>query len=249
MTPKKTALRLAQRCANRLGVHVRRREAAEPGYDVLGDADRLLGGDVRTVLDVGANVGRTADAVRGRFPDAAVHCFEPGGAALAELRRLAERDPAVTVVPSGVGAEVGELTLNESAQSDMSSFLRTGPAGWGTVVRTRTVPVTTVDAYCRDAGVDRVDLLKSDTQGFDLNVLRGAEAMLTGGAVRLVYLEINFAAIYADLPGPDAIFRHLLDRDFELVALYRMHYLAGRAGWTDGLFAHRSLRGGRAGGS
>src|SRR5262249_47894222 len=75
----------------------------------------------------------------------------------------------------------------------------------------------------------------------NLKCLKGASRML-GRNLHLVYLEINFARLYEGMPRFDALLGLLFDRGFELVALYRVHYLKERAGWTDGLFINtRSL--------
>ena len=61
------------------------------------------------------------------------------------------------------------------------------------------IPVncTTLDAYCSKNDITRVGLLKIDTEGFDLEVLRGGENLLARRAVGFVYAE------FADLQGED----------------------------------------------
>ncbi len=56
----------------------------------------------------------------------------------------------------------------------MSSLLRPAAAAWGSIVRETEVAITTLDDYCRSTDVSRIDLLKIDTQGYELEVLRGA---------------------------------------------------------------------------
>jgi hypothetical protein len=51
--------------------------------------------------------------------------------------------------------------------------------------------VTTVDDEARAAGLDRVDLLKVDCEGYDLHVLRGASTLLSAEAVSAVQFEYN----------------------------------------------------------
>jgi hypothetical protein len=49
----------------------------------------------------------------------------------------------------------------------------------------------TLDAFCAAGGVDAIDLLKIDTEGHDLSVLRGASGMLAGGRVGFILTEFN----------------------------------------------------------
>lgn len=118
----------------------------------------------------------------------------------------------------------------------MSSFLEPGKDGWGDIKQRVPVTVTTIDDYCSERGISNIDILKSDTQGFDLEVLRGAQHMLEERRIQLVYLEITFSNVYQHLPGLDTIFSFLSNYGFCLVSFYRFHYQHDRAGWTDALF-------------
>ena len=51
-----------------------------------------------------------------------------------------------------------------------------GPAVRGTITGEVDVSVITLDDYCSELGIARVDLLKIDTQGYDLEVLKGPRA-------------------------------------------------------------------------
>src|ERR1041385_1246675 len=84
--------------------------------------------------------------------------------------------------------------------------------------------------------LNHLDILKSDTQGFDLAVLQGAQRLLERRAVRLVFMEITFSKMYEELPRFDQIYAFLLDRGFALVSFYDFYYQRERAGWTDALF-------------
>jgi FkbM family methyltransferase len=170
------------------------------------------------------------------LPGATVHAFEPHPAAFEGMRRVEYDAEKVVMNNCALGAQPGEQTLFENTSSDMSSLLPLGQDGWGRVQARTTVKVLTVDKYCADRGIPRIDLLKSDTQGFELEVLKGASRMLERRLVHLIYLEMIFARLYEGMPRFDALLGFLFDRGFELIALYQIHYLKERAGWTDGLF-------------
>ncbi len=51
------------------------------------------------------------------------------------------------------------------------------------------VETTTIDAYMANAGIDAIDFLKIDTEGFDINVLRGATGALRRGAIKAIQFE------------------------------------------------------------
>jgi FkbM family methyltransferase len=213
----------------------------DPGRDPYRDIRRLVGPTSSVVFDVGANTGQTTRAILQVLPGACVHAFEPHPAAFESMRRLNIKN--VVLNNCALGAQPGERTLFENMSSDMSSLLPLGEHGWGHVQAKTTVKVSTVDEYCAGHDIPCIDLLKSDTQGFELEVLKGASGMLERNLVHLVYLEINFARLYEGMPRFDALLGFLFDRGFELIALYRVHYLKDRAGWTDGLFINSRGRG------
>lgn len=144
-------------------------------------------------VDVGANVGDWLGMVRagvdGR-PFAAL-AFEPSRSAFDALQRRFGDDGRITLVEAALGASPGTLAFFEEPSAGRGStlvadFMRTS----GT---TRTVTVRTLDDALRTAGWDRVDLLKIDAEGFDLQVLRGASAALARRAIGVLQFEYNRA--------------------------------------------------------
>ena len=138
------------------------------------------------VFDVGANTGQTTSAILRVLPGAIVHAFEPHPGAFEGMRRLSMMQKNVVLNNCALGAQPGEQTLFENTSSDMSSLLPLGQDGWEHVQARRTVKVSTVDEYCAHRGIPRIDLLKSDTQGFELEVLKGASRMLERNLVHLI---------------------------------------------------------------
>jgi len=144
-----------------------------------------------------------------------------------------------------LGSRIEHRQLLENSHSDMSSFLPLGADGWGTIDKRTTVPLTTVDAYCDERHITTVDLLKIDTQGFELEVLCGARQMMARQAIRLVYLEIVVSRMYENLPGLDEMYRALLNAGFSLVCFYSFYFRDNRAAWTDALFVHSDYQSAR----
>jgi FkbM family methyltransferase len=163
-----------------------------------------------------------------------VFAFEPGS----PFEKLAEM-PGISAHNIALGSKAGTQVFSENSTSVMSSFLPLGPEGWGRITGQREVVVSTVDEFCEQRGIGFIDLLKSDTQGYDLEVLRGGDRMFTEGRIHLVYLEATFAPLYENLPRFDQLYGFLADRDFDLVGLYDIHYRNDKIGWADALFARR----------
>lgn len=138
----------------------------------------------RTILDVGGNVGIYACAGAGRLlPGGRVITFEPVPGNLEYLRRNVEANghgEAVTVEPIAVGDQDGELTIHLAAGSTAGHSVSERTAGipTGSVSSSITVPVRSLDSYLAEHGLDRVDVIKIDVEGFDIAVLRGAAKTL-----------------------------------------------------------------------
>lgn len=75
----------------------------------------------------------------------------------------------------------------------MSSFLPPGEFSWGKVVKYTDVRVVSLDSFARDHNIDFVHVVKSDAQGFDFEVLKGASDLMDENRIALVYFELIFS--------------------------------------------------------
>jgi FkbM family methyltransferase len=134
------------------------------------------------VIDVGANEGLFTLFFRKRVgPRGRVTAFEPSERELNHLRRnlRINRFSDVDVIGCAVGDHVGEarLSLAEASHAGHNA-LGIPAAPWVSVVDEVNVTLTTLDAMMETRHWPRVDLIKMDIEGSELNALRGAEALL-----------------------------------------------------------------------
>jgi FkbM family methyltransferase len=193
---------IAQDLVNRalapIDLRVVRRTAI--GNDFHANVERLLGRRPEVVFDVGANVGQTLASVRRAWPRARVVCFEPSSKPFAELRRAVDADPLAEAYPIALSDVEGDLEFHEFPESTANSLLapvidESSPE-WLRLGTKSHVHATTLDRWCADKSVHRIDLLKIDTQGADGRVLAGAEGLLRARKIRLVYFEVIFTSYY-----------------------------------------------------
>ena len=204
------------------------------------DMSRFVTSSIPVLFDVGANVGQTVEIFRRHFKHSIIHSFEPSPAAFQTLREQTVGISGLHLTNTGLGASPGTKTFVENEKLDMSSFLEPGQECWGSVRKRAQLQLDTIDEYCARTGVKYIDVLKSDTQGFELEVLRGASGMFERKRIRLVYLEIILSAMYQGLPGMDEICKFLFERNFRVVSFYDMHYQNDLLSWTDVLFVDPS---------
>jgi FkbM family methyltransferase len=208
----------------------------ELGFDADTDMRRLAATDRPLIFDIGANRGQTIERFRNAFERPVIHAFEPGRDTFVELQRRTAGIPDLHLNNVALGARAEARTFIHSEPDTMSSFLEQSVDGWGEIKDRYPVEVITVDDYCSAHGVERIDILKSDTQGFDLDVLRGARGTLDRHAIHMIFMEITFSDMYKGSPRFDEIYAFLTDAGFTLVSFYDFFYQKGRAGWTDALF-------------
>jgi FkbM family methyltransferase len=227
--------------------HVLRHRPPEVGQSALADMKRFLPNGVRPlILDVGANTGQSVKRYRKAFPSSIIHSFEPSQGIFDQLKANVAGQVDVFAWNCALGSSVGKQTFLENTHSDMSSFLELSKTGWGKIVKESAVDVRTVDQFLADHSIARVDILKSDTQGYDFEVIKGAEQTMRRDAIGLLYFEFIFSEMYKNLPRFDEVFRHLTDRGFRLVSIYEMRHQENLASWADALFVNRQCWAGMA---
>jgi FkbM family methyltransferase len=157
----------------------------------------------QVIFDVGANKGQSIDFFSGLFPDAEIHSFEP---APTSFRVLEQRQFTSTVHLNKVGlsGKEGRLTfyecvLDETSTLDLpdldssylkkkAKILRCSPDELFSEI---TVEITTLDAYVAEAKVSRVDILKIDVEGHEIEVLKGATNSLDAGLISIIQFEVH----------------------------------------------------------
>lgn len=199
------------------------RRALRHGVAALVEHDRTpLTHDYRTVLDVGANRGQFALVAIRRFPRAQIVCFEPLDAARAKLEHVLDGHAQLRVVASAVADSAGSADLLVSRADDSSSLLVGTDRLLATfpdtaVVERVSVPTERLDALVADCAVVRPMLLKIDVQGAELEVLRGATAILH--KTDTVLVECSLVELYAGQALADEVIRFLHAHSFRLVAI------------------------------
>lgn len=174
----------------------RRKPPLRSMRDVL--TDLWQGKSEGVVIDVGAAAGNFTWEILRLVPGAHVVCIEPIPVHQAELKeRFANYH--VCIIESAVGDRNGAILFHQTSDQDCSSVLKANEKasefpGLMDEVTTYTVPLNRLDTLLADEPEMSIDLLKIDTQGFEMEVLAGAESTLTRCAN--VLLEVSLRPLY-----------------------------------------------------
>jgi FkbM family methyltransferase len=107
------------------------------------------------------------------------------------------------LVNLALGSEIADKTMFEYDLSLVNSLFPNSQFAVRFAKEARQIQVhcTTLDKFCFERGVEHIDVLKIDTQGFDFEVLKGASSMLTRQAIKFIYVEFNDIIARRDASG------------------------------------------------
>lgn len=199
--------------------------------------------DVRTVVDIGANRGQFALVARYCYPRARIISFEPLPRPAAVFEEVFGSDSNVQLIKSAVGSHSGVATVHVSARDDSSSLLPIGVLQEKLFPGTAETGTDTVRVVALEESLDVDDVegsavLKIDVQGYELEVLKGCEALLK--SFSWVYAECSFVELYRGQALVDDVIGWLRNRGFLVDGVYNMSYDGdGRAIQADFLFRRR----------
>jgi FkbM family methyltransferase len=203
--------------------------------------NKLSGTDI-VLFDVGANLGQTIEKMNNDYLGAKIYAFEPSKNCFQYLNEKFNQNKNVSLHNLAFGSVCGNLEFNEYSWSALNSLLKRA-YGTAKIEETYLVEVLTIDAFCIANNVSHINMLKTDTEGYELNVLKGASTMMKHNKIQFVYVEIFFNENYLGQSSFGDIYNFLLENRFELVRFYDVLYTnEGLASKTDALFINSSFK-------
>ena len=191
---------IIQTTLRRFGYYLRSTNRFGEGY--WNDLVTLSGSksDSKCVFfDVGAHHGETFEAVGMYFPKAGLHCFEPDPESFSILSSKAAGHPSVTLHHFALGSAPGTAEFHRNSDSLTNSLLPTSRESLqgehSAMTSTREivkVSIETLDTVCERESIANIDVLKTDCQGYDLQVLQGGERMISSHKIRVITCEVIF---------------------------------------------------------
>lgn len=146
------------------------------------------------VFDVGANIGRYSEMLRKSNGRIEIYCFEPHPKNF-KLLKAKESALNLKAFQYGVGSLPSVMKLYDYADGDGSSHasLYKGVIeeihGKTSVVHD--VNVISLSDFSAERRIDRIALLKIDTEGHEFEVLKGFESYIKSGKIDIIHFEFN----------------------------------------------------------
>jgi FkbM family methyltransferase len=147
----------------------------------------LPGFDPETVLDVGANIGKTAIFFARAFPRATIYAFEPVAETFQLLVERTRAHARVRPFNLALGRKRGRARMLIKRVSVANRV-----AKWRDRLKPSVlVTMTNGDAFCAEHGITSIGFLKIDAEGHDLEVMRGFRSALAGHRIDIVEAEVS----------------------------------------------------------
>lgn len=169
-----------------------------------------LGYRPSVIYDIGAYSGEWTKAVRKLFPHANIVMFEAQNSKEDLLKTLASQDKKISYCLALLGASENEaIVFNEyeTASSVLTEHHDTG-------ARTVTKQMQTLDALMEKQNLPAPDFMKLDTQGYELEILKGGLKALNHAEV--VLMEVSLIDIYKNCPLLKDVVVFMDEHNFQL---------------------------------
>jgi FkbM family methyltransferase len=174
-----------------------------------------------TVFDVGASVGEMSLLFSRFVGNGAVHAFEASAKVFSRLQTVCDLTGRRNVVLNHCAVSDREGVVSLHVYDDhlgWNSLAARPLAEYGIAVappRIEEVSATTIDRYCEEHEIERIDLLKIDVEGAEYQVLLGARRMLRAQAVQCVTFEFGQTTFDMD-NRPQEIAQYLAEVKYDV---------------------------------
>lgn len=216
--------------------------------DCLGSLKQLFNkDDMRIVFDVGAHEGNLSKAINKEFANTLIYAFEPFPIAYEKLLNLAKSSSNIRPFPVALSSSTGSSDFFVNKSSETNSLFPAKKVDSAideltTRIEQISIHTLTLNEFCANHNIDRIDLIKLDTQGSELEVLKGSNNLLKTQSISAIYCEVEFLEIYENQPLFDEIFRYLASYNYTLYNLYNLNSLeTGQLAWADALFIAKGM--------
>lgn len=241
MSVPQTLKRFAKKFLRHLGYYTVASTPGEiSGISFVDDIRVLVRKEDPVCFDVGANQGQTISLLQRAFKQPRIYAFEPA----AEIYQALEAKPRpsrVQLYNYALGHDCSQKEFINYEDSPLSSFRvleKTTENQFRDVKikNKQVVDIKTIDWFVAENQIDKIDLLKIDTQGFDLQVLKGGGECFQQGRIKNVFVELNFVKMYENQDRADQISSFLTSHRFRLVDYYEKVHCGPILGWCTALF-------------
>lgn len=205
------------------------------GCDLKEDIARLSPDlTIKTIFDVGANKGQSTLSYCQKFPQAKIYSFEPVRETFEVLKTNVAAYPNVSCFNLAFGEDNKQEQILVQGTSGSNSITQATQLKLHDTQSLETVNLMTLDRFLeKDASIEQIDLLKIDTEGYECQVLKGADATLSNQKILYIFIEVTFRQEDKYHTQFSTISQILANYNFNFVGLYNVYPFWGGGNAVD----------------
>lgn len=148
------------------------------------------------IFDVGANIGNFALSINKKNNLSNIYCFEPNPFSYSLLQKNMNPFKNIYTYNIGFGEIESEMEMyiyEHAKDTEHASIYKTVMSEFHKAqdIQAINISINTIDSFCENYNITQIDFLKIDTEGYELNVLKGAKNMIETGRINIIQFEFN----------------------------------------------------------
>ena len=189
-----------------------------------------------TIFDVGGNEGESIDFFLNLFDNPKIYSFEPETKSYQKLLKKYKKNKAINLFKFAFGNKKEELKLKINIKSSTSTLSKINTKSkyyyLKSLILNRSknniflgkekVKVKKIDDFFYQKKIKTIHILKIDTEGFELNVIKGAKKTLK--KTKIIIIEFQLNDMYLNY-NPKKIDDFLINNNFTLVAALKFPFM------------------------
>lgn len=194
---------------------------------------------IKTIFDIGGNIGTWSLLAKTIFSNAEIHAFEPLESFGNRFKDNTKNFDSISVHQVALG---NEEAINEMhVAGDSSSLLPLGNLMQEQyeIQSKEKAQIQTVilDEYIKEKNIPQPDFIKLDIQGYELEALKGAKEAMNHA--KYIFIEVSLEEFYIGQPLLHEVVAFMAEHDFYATALKKETHVGKRLYQTDILFEKR----------
>lgn len=148
--------------------------------------------EIKMIFDVGAHKGFLTEKYSNIYPSADIYSFEPVKESYSKLEKKFLEIERIHCFRRAFGSKRG---MKEMVLADSSDRFRLEEHYDETEKKQpkEKVNVDTIDKFCNQKGINKINFLKVDTEGHDLEVVKGSKKMMRKRKIDIIQVETSMS--------------------------------------------------------
>lgn len=156
--------------------------------------------DVKVIFDIGANKGLYSIKTMESNPNVTLYAFEPNDKTFEQLLQNANKYK-FRAFNFGVGERNEIADIYDYKEKDGSSHASLYKDVLEKLHNSESIAhkirIVTIDSFAKNNNIDRINLLKIDTEGNELKVLQGSSNLIKNNKIDIIHFEFNEMNVYS----------------------------------------------------